>query len=64
MKAVLSWWVSRPDNLPEWFDRDKEIDITPEQIIELFNTGNDVMLWHASDGKMIVFVDHKRFTQR
>ena len=64
MKVTLAWWVSRPSNLPEWFEHNKEIDITPEQIMELYNTGNNVMLWHSSDGKTVVFVDHKRFTQR
>jgi hypothetical protein len=63
MKAVLAWWVSRPDNLPEWFEYHKEMEITPEQIIELYNTGNNVMLWHGDD-QIIIFVDDKKFSQR
>ena len=64
MKAELAWWVSRPDNLPDWFERGKVMEITAEQIMELYQTGNNVMLWHASNNDMIIFVDDKRFSVR
>ena len=66
MKAVLCNWAGSAKNLPAWFVHDTEIDISPEQIQELYDTGNNVMLKHSHQHAdvMVVFVDDRSFTQR
>lgn len=66
MKVFMSEWVSGIKNLPEWFKHGQETEVSMEQILELFKTGNNVMLAHyGTDGmEMLLAVDNKRFTQR
>jgi hypothetical protein len=68
MKALLVIWVDRPKNLPEWFQHGKEMDITPEQIMELYNSGSNVMIKHPSLNSIgydiLVAVDNQGFGQR
>lgn len=63
MKVSLYNWVGTAKNLPEWFDHESIIDISLEQIQELFDTGNNVMLCHIKN-KIVVFVDDGRFNHR
>lgn len=69
MKAFMWVWVEKPDNLPAWFENNKVIDINESQIVELFNSGANVMMLHPNqeledDAKLILAVDTKRFQQR
>ena len=50
-------------NLPEWFVHGKDIDLTVEQIQELFDTGNNVMMTHNEPDNYL-WVDSKMFRQR
>lgn len=63
MKVIMFNWAFQAKNLPEWFKHDEEADVTTDQMMELFSTGNNIMLTHFKDG-VILFVDNKRFTQR
>jgi prepilin-type processing-associated H-X9-DG protein len=63
MKVLMCVWVDKPSNLPEWFKEDEEAEISWEQIGELYATGCQVMVKHAS-GSNILFVDAKAFTVR
>jgi hypothetical protein len=64
MKAVMYSYAVSIKNLPDWW-RHNEVkeDLTPDQIMELYNTGNDVMLRHHKEG-MLVCVDNQGFHQR
>lgn len=65
MKSLLLHWAVKPTNLPEWFEHQKVMDVSPEQIMELYNTGNNVMLRHVGDSTlMTIFVDDRAFGQR
>lgn len=69
MKVKLAKWVGNIPNLPSWFIVDKVIDITFDQLIELYNTGNNIMLRHWSCTECtsdcaLLFVDNKNFGQR
>lgn len=57
-------WVGGTNNLPSWFKHNEEINLTSDKLMELYNTGNNIMLCHAGNGAHILFVDSKRFTQR
>ena len=59
----MAIWAYGTENLPSWFKHNEEIDVSWEQIKELFDTGNNVMFNHSGE-KVILWVDHKRFTQR
>lgn len=63
MKVKMAIWIDTPANLPKWFEPKKEIDITPEQIVELFESGANIMLRHDNDCSLL-FVDSRAFTQR
>jgi hypothetical protein len=63
MKFLTCKWIFDLPNLPAWFEHDKEVDISLEQIKKLYDTGYNVMLCHQKDGD-ILFVDNKRFGQR
>lgn len=64
MKVRMVQWVGGIKNLPTWFKCHEDLDISWEQIKELYDTGNNVMLVHSDDFDNILFVDNKRFTQR
>jgi len=65
MKSLLLFWATKPANLPEWFVHEKVMEVSPDQIIELYNTGNNVMLRHVGDSSlMTIMVDDRAFTQR
>ena len=68
MKAVCAKWVASVKNLPEWFEdaasHNEAIDVSADMILELYNTGNNVMLKHLKSGDAIIFVDNLGFTQR
>ena len=65
MRSVLFKWHHSVLNLPLWFKHNEVIDITPEQIMELYNSGNDVMMRHVGESTIItIFVDNKGFIQR
>lgn len=63
MKFIMHNWVSPDKRLPEWFKDNEEIDLTLEQLKELYDTGLNIMLYHF-DKRNILFVDSKRFSQR
>jgi len=63
MKVHMAFWVGGYKNLPSWFVDGQEADITPDQLMELYSTGINVMLYHVKDDT-ILFVDDKRFTMR
>lgn len=63
MKVKMCIWAGGTPNLPSWFKHDEEIDMTFEQLKELYGTGNNVMLYHAN-GFDSLCVDSKKFTQR
>lgn len=67
MKAILIQWVNRPTNIPDWFEHTKEMDISWEQIKELYESGANVMIKHdrlGGDLTALVCVDDRGFTQR
>lgn len=64
MKVFCAEFVGGIKNLPTWWKNNTEMDVTPEQIIELYNTGNNVMLNHSTVQGTILWVDDRRFTQR
>lgn len=64
MKALLGIWATRPANLPSWFIPGNEIEISAEQIMELYNSGSNVMLRHHKADTMFLFVDDRGFSQR
>ena len=64
MKVLMAKWVGEIKNLPSWFKHDEEADVSWEQIKELFDTGNNIMLYHSRDGYIGLYVDNKIFTQR
>jgi hypothetical protein len=67
MKARMVIWVSKPDNLPDWFKHDETIDVSESQIMELFQTGTNVMMLHTNvlgEAELMLAVDSKRFQQR
>jgi hypothetical protein len=63
MKVTMAQWVGGIKNLPLWFKSGEDKDVSLEQIKELYDTGNNVMLFHSGD-QTTLFVDNKRFTQR
>ena len=63
MRVQMYAWVSGIKNLPSWFKTGEEADISTDQILELYATGNNIALMHAEDETLLV-VDTKRFTQR
>jgi hypothetical protein len=81
MKATLYDWAGTAKNfpkrmpkklrakakLPDWFAHQTTIDISWEQIKELYDSGINVMLKHCFEtdpSEMIVFVDDQGFGQR
>ena len=66
MKAIMYVWVEKPDNLPSWFEHNKSIDITQDQIMELFKGGANVMMLHGTepDDEILLAVDTRMFGQR
>lgn len=68
MKIHMYMWVGGIKNLPSWFKHGEQAEVSLNQIIELYNTGNNIMLSHTLDdeGKemALLAVDNKRFTQR
>ena len=65
MKMRMVEWVGGEiKNLPTWFKSGEDLDISWEQIKELYDTGNNVMLCHNSDNEHTIYVDNKRFTKR
>lgn len=64
IKVFCFKWITDIPNLPDWFEHEKSIEISPEQIIELFNSGNNIMLWHHYDKTKMLSVDVKKFSQR
>jgi hypothetical protein len=63
MKVRMVEWIGGIKNLPSWFKNGEDIDISYDQIKELYDTGNNIMLCHSGDDS-VLFVDNKRFTQR
>lgn len=64
MQARMVEWVGGIKNLPTWFKSGEELDISWEQVKELYDTGNNVMLVHSGNENTYLFVDNRRFTQR
>ena len=77
MKVITCCWTGEKETvskLPSWFQHVTDhtkievIDVSWEQIKELYETGLHVMLYHVKDSpddyEMILYVDHKRFYQR
>lgn len=64
MQVKLRNWAGTAKNLPQWFKDESVIDITLEQIKELFDTGNNLMLCHDINNDIIVFVDNRCFSHR
>jgi len=72
MKIYCFEWVGGlPGERPAWWRNKKEVEISPQQIIDLFNTGMNVALIHPnlveqshSTEVPILAIDNKRFTQR
>lgn len=65
-KTIKVWcgeWVGGIKNLPSWWKKKDYVEVTPAQILELYETGVNVMIYHDQDGHCL-FVDTKRFTQR
>ena len=61
-------WVGGIKNLPIWFKHGEELDVSTEQMMELFNNGNNIMLCHykseSNEDCIFLAVDDKRFAQR
>lgn len=67
MKVHMYAWVGGIPNLPAWFKHQEEAEVSLEQILELYATGNNVMLKHFSfeDGEgNLLAVDERGFGQR
>lgn len=64
MKCLMYNWRGDAKNLPAWFSHYELAELSWEQIIELYDTGNDVMVCHNADGPVVLYVDDKRFTRR
>ncbi len=63
MKLHMFEYVGGIKNLPSWWKNNEAADINLDQIKELFDTGNNVMLYHSID-KDYLMVDDKMFKQR
>lgn len=63
MKTRMVEWVGGIKNLPSWFSSGEDIDLSFEQLKEIYDTGNNIMLVHSGETN-VLFVDNKRFTQR
>lgn len=63
MKMHMVEWVGGIKNLPSWFKCGEDLGISWAQIQELYETGNNVMIYHSTD-QHILWVDNKRFNQR
>lgn len=67
MKAILVQWTTRPANMPDWFQHGNEIDITWDQIRQLYEAGANIMIKHdrlGGDVTAMVCVDDRGFSQR
>ena len=62
MKVRMVEWVGGIKNLPVWFKSGEDLDITWEQIKELYETDNNIMLVHSGNIESVLFVNNKRFT--
>lgn len=66
MKAILLQWKDKPANLPSWFDHTKEMDISWDQIQELYECGVNLMIKHdrlGGDHTAVIYVDWKGFSR-
>lgn len=64
MQVSMYDWAGNSKGLPSWFKHQTVAEVSWEQIQELFDTGKNVMLCHAQDGIVILYIDSLRFTQR
>ncbi len=71
IKVYCCNWAFEKMTLPDWWssDSDKEIEITTDQLLDLYESGINVMLYKnntldASRRVNILFVDTRRFGQR
>ena len=69
MKVTVRHWMGRHDEIPAKFkgaEECPEVEITPEDITDLYNTGYEVMLHHNQDGRVVIFLDdtHRLFRTR
>jgi len=58
MKVIVLHWTGRYDDIPNKYLDDKnepkETEITPKDVIELFNLGYEVMMHHHRDGRIFI----------
>jgi hypothetical protein len=69
IKVHMRIWVNADHSkkLPDWFIHDQEAEVTSEQIMELYNTGYNVMMrhgWAEVGSTTMLAIDYKSFTQR
>ncbi len=60
-------WAYEKMTLPSWWssDPDKVVEITTDQLLDLHESGINVMLYKTKQSEVtILFVDTKRFGQR
>jgi hypothetical protein len=65
MKAIIEYWYSDLSHITGY---PKGHEVSEDKIMEtvrsLYGDGVNVMLYHSSNGNMIIWVDDKRFGQR
>ena len=66
MKATIFYWASQNFKDKTGYEHNQEIPVSEIFNIQsyIFGLGLNTMLYHASDDKIILFVDDKRFGQR
>ena len=69
MKVTMFKWTGEKMALPSWFVHQGEIELTMDNIQELFNLKINTMFYHQKNkitkiDEVILFVDTRRFTQR